>query len=326
VPGVPLSKSELVSAIKERSLRSVSAVFAALANGKEDAKSKIGLASLLKTVWGVDYEDERDARFINDRVHANIQKDSTFSVVPRIYGGVTTPEQLRSIANVAEKYNVPMVKITGGQRIDLLGVRKEQLPAIWQELGMPSGHAYTKAVRTVKTCVGEEFCRYGVGDSTGLGIKIEQKFQGMEAPHKIKMAASGCPRNCAESMVKDVGVVAIEGGRWEVYVGGAAGSRVRKGDVLCTVNTHDEVLKYIGRVIQYYRENAKYLERTYDFVERLGIEKVQRVLMEDSEGICERLDEEIERASESYKDPWLEGASPVHPLQFVESVTAGGVH
>jgi nitrite reductase (NADH) large subunit len=324
VPGVPMTKPQLVNAIKNRNLRSVSAVFASLANGKEDAKSKIGLASLLKIVWGGEYQDERDARFINDRVHANIQKDATFSVVPRIFGGVTTPEQLRSIANVAEKYNVPMVKITGGQRIDLLGVRKEQLPAIWQELGMPSGHAYTKAVRTVKTCVGEEFCRYGVGDSTGLGIKIEQKFQGMEAPHKIKMAASGCPRNCAESMVKDVGVVAIEGGRWEIYVGGAAGSRVRKGDILCTVNTHNEVLKYIGRFIQYYRENAKYLERTYDFVERIGIEKVHQVLMEDSEGICAGLDAEIERACEAYKDPWLEGARPVHPLQFSESVTAGG--
>src|SRR5207244_1000294 len=191
------------------------------------SKSKIGLASLLKTIWGKDYVDERDARFINDRVHANIQKDATFSVVPRIYGGVTTPQQLRTIADVAEKYQVPMVKITGGQRIDLLGVRKEQLPAIWNDLGMPSGHAYTKAVRTVKTCVGEEFCRYGVGDSTGLGIKIEQKFQVMEAPHKIKMAASGCPRNCAESMVKDVGVVAIDGGRWEVYEIGRASCRER---------------------------------------------------------------------------------------------------
>jgi len=325
VPGVPLSKPALVQAIRDRNLRSVSAVFAVLANGKEDVKSKVGLASLLKTIWGADYADERDARFINDRVHANIQKDSTFSVVPRIYGGVTTPEQLRAIANVAEKYNVPMVKITGGQRIDLLGVRKEQLPAIWRDLGMPSGHAYTKAVRTVKTCVGEEFCRYGVGDSTGLGIKIEQKFQGLEAPHKIKMAASGCPRNCAESMVKDVGVVAIEGGRWEIYVGGAAGSRVRKGDVLCTVDTHNEVLKYTGRFIQYYRENAKYLERTYDFVERIGIEKVRQVLMNDSDGICDRLDAEVERASEAYKDPWLEGSSPVHPLQFAEAVLAGGV-
>jgi nitrite reductase (NADH) large subunit len=318
VPGVPLAKPELVAKIKELRLRSVSAVFATLASKKEDPKSKIGLASLLKTIWGKDYVDERDARFINDRVHANIQKDATFSVVPRIYGGVTTPEQLRTIADVAEKYQVPMVKITGGQRIDLLGVRKEQLPAIWQELGMPSGHAYTKAVRTVKTCVGEEFCRYGVGDSTGLGIKIEKKFQGMEAPHKIKMAASGCPRNCAESMVKDVGVVAVDGGRWEIYIGGAAGSRVRKGDVLCTVDSHDEVLKYIGRFIQYYRENGKYLERTYDFVERVGIEKVRGVLLDDSEGICARLDAEIDHAAESFQDPWKEGSNPIHPSQFSE--------
>jgi nitrite reductase (NADH) large subunit len=234
---------------------------------------------------------------------------------------VTSPQQLRTIAEVAEKYDVPMVKITGGQRIDLLGVRKEQLPSIWKDLGMPSGHAYTKAVRTVKTCVGEEFCRYGVGDSTGLGIKIEKRFQGMEAPHKIKMAASGCPRNCAESMVKDVGVVAIEGGRWEIYVGGAAGSRVRKGDVLCTVDTHEEVLIYVGRFIQHYRENAKYLERTYDFVERVGIESLQRLLVADSEGVCARLDAEIARTAESFRDPWQEGNAPVHPLQFVESLT-----
>ena len=320
VPGVPFSKPELVAKIIEQRLRSVSAVFAALGGGKEDPRSKIGLASLLKTIWGNEYEDERDARFINDRVHANIQKDATFSVVPRIYGGVTSPQQLRTIADVADKYNVPMVKITGGQRIDLLGVRKEQLPSIWKDLGMPSGHAYTKAVRTVKTCVGEEFCRYGVGDSTGLGIKIEKRFQGIEAPHKIKMAASGCPRNCAESMVKDVGVVAIEGGRWEVYVGGAAGSRVRKGDVLCTVDTHEEVLKYVGRFIQHYRENAKYLERTYDFVERVGIEKLQRLLVHDSEGVCARLDAEIGRTAESFRDPWQEGTAPVHPLQFVETV------
>jgi nitrite reductase (NADH) large subunit len=327
VPAVPFGKSELVAKIKELRLRSVSAVFAALSGGKEDAKSKVGLASLLRTIWGSEYEDERDARFINDRVHANIQKDATFSVVPRIYGGVTSPHQLRTIADVAEKYNVPMVKITGGQRIDLLGVKKEQLPSIWKDLGMTSGHAYTKAVRTVKTCVGEEFCRYGVGDSTGLGIKIEQRFQGMEAPHKIKMAASGCPRNCAESLVKDVGVVAVEGGRWEIYVGGAAGSCVRKGDVLCTVDTHEDVLKYIGRFIQYYRENAKYLERTYHFLERVGIEKLKQVLMEDSEGICGRLDAEIDRTANSFRDPWQEGLEPIHPLQFVEAlepVGAGG--
>ncbi|HEY8460268.1 MAG TPA: nitrite reductase large subunit NirB, partial [Blastocatellia bacterium] len=247
VPGVPLSKPELIAAIKERRLKSVSAVFTALAGGKDDPASKIGLASLLKTIWRDEYEDERDARFINDRVHANIQKDRTFSVVPRIYGGVTSPDELRRIADVAEKYKVRMIKITGGQRIDLLGVRKEDLPDVWRDLGMPSGHAYAKAFRTCKTCVGSEFCRFGVGDSVALGIAIEKRYQGIEFPHKVKLATAGCPRNCSEATTKDIGAVAIEGGKWEIYVGGAAGSRVRKGDLLLTVETRDEVMLYMGR-------------------------------------------------------------------------------
>jgi nitrite reductase (NADH) large subunit len=323
VPGVPLTKSQLISAIKEGDLHSVSSVFAALAQGKEDPGSKPGLASLLKTIWGKDYEDERDARFINDRVHANIQKDRTFSVVPRIYGGVTSAAQLRRIADVADKYDVPMVKITGGQRIDLLGIRKQDLPNVWTDLGMPSGHAYTKAFRTCKTCVGTDFCRYGVGDSTTLGIQIEKRYQGIEFPHKVKLAANGCPRNCAEATTKDIGAVAIEGGRWEIYIGGAAGSQVRKGDLLVTVETHEEALKYIGRFMQYYRENAKYLERTYGLVERLGIEKLRRVLVADEEGICARLDSDIQAAVDAYVDPWIEAAAPTHPEQFsnvIESV------
>jgi nitrite reductase (NADH) large subunit len=320
VPGVPLTKPDLIEAIRKQNLRSVSAVFCALAGGKEDPASKVGLASLLKTVWGRDYEDERDARFINDRVHANIQKDRTFSVIPRIYGGVTSPSELRRIADVADKYNVPMVKITGGQRIDLLGIPKEELPNVWRDLGMPSGHAYTKAFRTCKTCVGTEFCRYGVGDSTTLGIQIEKRFQGIESPHKMKLAATGCPRNCAEATTKDLGAVAIEGGKWEIYIGGAAGSRVRKGDVLCVVDTHEDVLKYMGRFMQYYREHGKYLERTYDFVERIGIDKIKRLLVDDDEGICARLDEQIQAAVDAYSDPWQEASEPVHPAQFVSIV------
>jgi nitrite reductase (NADH) large subunit len=320
VPGLPFAKPELIQAIKQQNLYSVSAVFEALGDGREDPASKAGLASLLKTIWGKDYEDERDARFINDRVHANIQKDKTFSVIPRIYGGVTSASQLRRIADVAEKYNVPMVKITGGQRIDLLGITKEDLPNVWRDLDMPSGHAYSKAFRTCKTCVGTEFCRYGVGDSTTLGIQIEKRFQGLEAPHKMKLAATGCPRNCAEATTKDLGVVAIEGGKWEIYIGGAAGSRVRKGDVLCVVDTHEEVLHYMGRFMQYYREHGKYLERTYDFVERLGIEKLKRLLIADEEGICSRLDEGIQAAVDAYVDPWQEASEPVHPSQFVNIV------
>ncbi|HLY66919.1 MAG TPA: NAD(P)/FAD-dependent oxidoreductase, partial [Chloroflexota bacterium] len=308
------------AAIREQGLKSVSAVFHALAGGSEDAGSKIGLASLLKTIWGAEYEDERDARFINDRVHANVQKDSTFSVVPRIYGGVTSAAQLRRIADVADKYNARMVKITGGQRIDLLGIAKEDLPAVWQELDMPSGHAYTKAFRTCKTCVGTDFCRYGVGDSTALGIAIEKRFQGIESPHKMKLAATGCPRNCAEATTKDLGAVAIEGGKWEVYIGGAAGSTVRKGDVLCTVDSHEDVLRYMGRFMQYYREQAKYLERTYTFVERTGIERLRQVLVEDSDSMCERLDGEIEAAVQAYRDPWQEGGAPLHEHQFVSTL------
>ena len=317
VPGIALTKPELIAAINAMELKSVSAAFESLAGGKEDAGSKLGLASLLRTIWGADYEDERDARFINDRVHANIQKNGTFSVVPRIYGGITSPDELRRIADAAEKYEAKMVKITGGQRIDLLGIPKEHLPDVWREVGMPSGHAYTKAFRTCKTCVGTDFCRFGLGDSTSLGVKIEKRFQGIESPHKMKLAVSGCPRNCAESTTKDVGSTAIEGGKWEVYIGGAAGSRVRKGDTLCTVDSHDEVLKYMGLFMQYYRENAKYLERTYDFVERLGIEKLRQILVDDSEGICERLASEMDAAVDAYKDPWLESEAPIHPNQFV---------
>jgi nitrite reductase (NADH) large subunit len=314
-----MTKPELVTAIKTKELKSVSAVFRELNGGREEPGHKTALASLLKTIWDGEYEDERDARFINDRVHANIQKDGTFSVVPRIDGGITSPAQLRRIADVAEKYQIAAVKLTGGQRIALAGARKEQLPDIWKDLGMPSGHAYAKAVRSCKTCVGSDFCRFGLGDSIALGIKIEKRFKGIETPHKMKLAASGCPRNCAEATVKDLGVVAIEGG-WQVYVGGGAGIRVRAADLLCTVKTHEEVLKYMGRFIQYYREHGKYMERAYGLVERVGIERLRELLVKDAEGIGERLDAEIERAVKTYKDPWAEADEPVHPAQFSEPV------
>jgi nitrite reductase (NADH) large subunit len=316
VPGVPLEKSQLVAEIRRRHITSVSEVFSQLSDGKEDPASKVGLASLLKTLWPDEYEDERDARFINDRVHANIQKNGTFSVVPRIYAGVTTADELMRIAQVAVKYQVPMVKLTGGQRIDLLGIKKEDLPGVWRDLGMPSGHAYTKAFRTCKSCVGTDFCRYGLGDSITLAQKIERRFQGLESPHKMKLATAGCPRNCSEAYVKDLGAVAIEGGLWEIYVGGAAGGSVRKGDLLCTVASHDEVLLYMGRFMQYYREHGKYLERSYGFVERIGIETLRKILVDDSLGICGRLDGEIQKAVDAYADPWKEAEIPFYPAQF----------
>jgi nitrite reductase (NADH) large subunit len=321
VPGVPLTKPALIDAVRQQGLRSVSKVFDALAGGVEDAGSKMGLASLLKMLWGSDYDDERDARFINDRVHANIQNDGTFSVVPPIPGGVTSVQQLHTIANVAEHYRVRMIKLTGAQRIDLLGVTKADLPAVWRDLGMASGHAYAKSFRTCKSCVGTEFCRFGLGDSTTLAIRIEERFKGIESPGKLKLAVAGCPRNCSEAMVKDLGAVAVEGGKWEIYIGGAAGAHVRKGDVLCVVDTHEQVLALTGRFMQYYRENARYLERSYSFVERIGIDRIRAVVVQDSEGIAERLDSAIQASVDAYVDPWQEAESPVTSGQF-DSATA----
>jgi nitrite reductase (NADH) large subunit len=236
-------------------------------------------------------------------VHANIQKDGTFSVVPRIHGGVTNPDQLRRIADVAEKYGARMVKITGGQRLDILGLKKEDLPKAWEDLDMLSGFAYTKAVRTVKTCVGTDFCRYGVGDSTGLGIEMEKAYENLYTPAKVKMGCSGCPRNCAEATVKDIGVVAVEGG-WKVYVAGAAGMSVRAADELATVETPEEVMKVASAFLQYYRENAEYKERTYDFVPRIGLEKIKSVVLDEDSGEPERLRQRLREAKEAAFDPW----------------------
>ena len=321
VPGVPYDKPTLMRMIRELQLHSVSSVFAALApDGKPDASSKMGLASLLEMMWGDEFVDERDARFINDRVHANIQRDGTFSVVPQMKGGVTSSQQLRKIADVADKYQIPMIKCTGGQRIDLLGVRKEDLPAVWADLDMPSGYAYGKSFRTVKTCVGSDFCRFGLGDSTALGIAIEERYQGLASPAKLKLAVTGCPRNCAEALCKDLGVVAVDGGRWEIYVGGAAGAHIRKGDLLATVDTPAEVITLTGRFLQYYRENANWLERTYAWVPRVGIEKIRAVVLDDAEGIAEQLDTHMAKSVAAYRDPWLDGRAPVTEGQFRTSL------
>lgn len=316
VPTIPLSKPELILAIREAGLKSVSQVFQVLGNGTEDASSKPALASLLITLWADEYVDERDARFINDRVHANIQKDGSFTVIPQMPGGVTSAAQLRRIADVADKYDVPLVKLTGGQRIDLVGIAKDDLPSVWRDLDMPSGHAYGKRYRTCKSCIGTDYCRFGLGDSIALAGKLELRFQGIDSPGKLKLATAGCPRNCSEALVKDIGAVAVGEGKWELYVGGAAGAHVRKGDLLMVVGSHEDVIKYMGRFMQYYRENARYLERTYSFVERVGIAKVRAVVVDDSEGIAERLDEALQKSVDAYVDPWREAYTPKTENQF----------
>lgn len=322
VPTVPLRKPDLVAAIKERGLKSVSAVFRELGDGIEDPVAKPALASLLITIWAGEYEDERDARFINDRVHANIQKDGTFSVVPEIRGGVTTPAELMRIAEVAVKYDVPLVKLTGGQRIDLVGIKKDDLPGVWKDLDMPSGTAWGKSYRTCKSCIGDDHCRFGLGDSMGLAQKFEKRFRGIDSPAKLKLATAGCPRNCSEAMVKDVGAVAIGDGKWEIYIGGAAGAHIRKGDVLCTVTSEDEVIAISGRFMQYYRENAKWKERTYDFVPRIGLETIRAIVVDDAEGMAATLDANMQASVDAAYDPWKEAIQPRTANQFATLIPA----
>lgn len=268
--------------------------------------------------WPGEYGDDPQSRFINERAHANIQKDGTYSVVPRMWGGVTSAKELRAIADVVDKFAIPSVKVTGGQRIDLLGVKKEDLPAVWADLnaaGMVSGHAYGKALRTVKTCVGSEWCRFGTQDSTGMGIKLEQMTWGSWHPHKVKLAVSGCPRNCAEATIKDFGVIAVDSG-WELHVGGNGGIKLRATDFLCKVETEEQVLEYCAAFLQLYREEGRYLERTAPWVERVGMPHIKERIVEDEasrKALAQRF-----RISQTFSqvDPWAERAQGREAHEF----------
>jgi nitrite reductase (NADH) large subunit len=268
------------------------------------ASCRPALNYYLLSTWPHEAKDDPQSRFINERAHANIQKDGTYSVIPRMFGGVTNAAQLRKIADVVDKYKIPTVKVTGGQRIDLLGVKKEDLPAVWGDLAMPSGHAYAKALRTVKTCVGSEWCRFGVQDSTQMGIDLERAFWKMYAPHKVKFAVSGCPRNCAESGIKDVGVIGVDSG-WEIYVAGNGGIKTEVAQFLCKVKTAEEVLEYSGAFVQLYREEARYLDRTVHWVARVGLDYVKKRVLEDAEG-RKALYARLVFALQGEADPWEE--------------------
>ncbi|MGM0883042.1 MAG: nitrite reductase large subunit NirB [Bacillota bacterium] len=300
-----LSRDEVVQGIREMKLTTSKEVMNVMGwnNPEGCSKCRPALNYYLGMVWPEEHEDERESRFVNERNHANIQKDGTYSVVPRIYGGVTTPQDLKKIADVAVKYEVPLVKITGGQRIDLLGVKKEDLPSMWTDLDMPSGYAYGKTLRTVKTCVGSTFCRFGTQDSMAMGIEMEKRFERLSTPAKFKMAVSGCPRNCAEATIKDLGVVAIDGG-WEIHVGGNGGTKVRVTDLLVKVKTEEEVLEWTGAYMQYYRETGKYNERTAEWLERVGLDTIKAALEKKEDRLA--LVERIELALSLTQDPWKE--------------------
>jgi nitrite reductase (NADH) large subunit len=281
-------------------------------------KCRPALNYYLLADWPGEYVDDRQSRFINERVHANIQKDGTYSVVPRMWGGLTTPAELRAIADVADKFAIPTVKVTGGQRIDLLGVRKEDLPAVWADLnaaGLVSGHAYGKAIRTVKTCVGSEWCRFGTQDSTALGVAIEKLTWGSWTPAKVKMGVSGCPRNCAEATVKDFGVICVESG-FELHVAGAAGLHVRATDLLCKVGTPREVLEYCAAIIQLYREQGRYLERVHKWVGRVGLDTLRAQIVDDADRRTKLYERFLYAQKFSQSDPWAEHVAGAFAHEF----------
>ena len=307
-----LSHEDVRRLIKSQELKSQPAVWQELGwktpNGCHVCRPAVNFYLLAD--WPLEYRDDPQSRFVNERKHANIQKDGTFSVVPRMWGGITNPAELRAIADAAEKYDVPTVKVTGGQRIDLLGVRGEDLPHIWADLnraGLVSGHAYSKGLRTVKTCVGSDHCRFGTQDSTGLGIKLEKALWGSWTPHKVKLGVSGCPRNCAEATCKDVGIVCVDSG-YQVGVGGAAGMDVRETERLVDVASEEEAIAVTVAFVQLYRENAKYLDRPYKWLGKVGLDWVRERVMDPVE--CQRLVDAFELSQSIYrKDPWAEHAA-----------------
>ncbi|MEM0948083.1 MAG: nitrite reductase large subunit NirB [Pseudomonadota bacterium] len=320
-----LTHEDIRRLIKSQELKSQEAVWQELGwktrNGCHVCRPAVNFYLLAD--WPLEYQDDPQSRFVNERKHANIQKDGTFSVVPRMWGGITNPTELRAIADAADKYKVPTVKVTGGQRIDLLGVKGEDLPAIWADLnnaGLVSGHAYSKGLRTVKTCVGTDHCRFGTQDSTGLGIKLEQVLWGSWTPHKVKLAVSGCPRNCAEATCKDVGIVCVDSG-YQVGVAGAAGMDVKETERLGDVATEQDAIDLTVAFIQLYRENAKYLDRPYKWVAKVGLDWVKERVVDD---LVERarLIEAFELSQSIYrKDPWAERAKEREAFQPLADLT-----
>jgi nitrite reductase (NADH) large subunit len=315
------SHAEVRAAIREQHWLTIDAVQRGMGwhtpNGC--ASCRPALNYYLLSTWPKEAEDDPQSRFINERSHANIQKDGTYSVIPRMWAGETNASELRRIADAVDKYGIRTVKVTGGQRIDLLGVKKEDLVSIWKDIGMPSGHAYAKALRTVKTCVGSEWCRFGTQDSTQMGKDLERALWRMQAPHKVKLAVSGCPRNCAEAGIKDVGVIGVDSG-WEIYVAGNGGIKTEVAQFLCKVKTPEEVLEYSGAFLQLYREEGWYLERTVHYVSRVGLTEVKKRILDDAAG-RKALWERLQFSLDGEPDPWFEHEKAKVDLRQFEVVS-----
>lgn len=316
------SHDDAINAIKKHKLTDMNSVREHLKWKTPDgcATCRPALNYYLLAHWPAEYQDDAQSRFINERAHGNIQKDGTYSVVPRMFGGLVKPNELRAIADVCDKFDVPEMKVTGGQRIDMFGIKKEDLPAMWKDLsdaGFVSGHAYGKAMRTVKTCAGKKWCRFGTQNSTGLGVKLEELTWGSWMQHKYKLAVSGCPRNCAEATIKDFGVVCVDSG-YELHIGGNGGIKVRVTDLLGKVETEEEVIEYCAAFTQKYREEAHYLERTAPWVERVGFSYIQDCIM-NNETERKALTARFAISQKiSQVDPWKARADGAHKHEFTQ--------
>jgi len=322
-----LGHDEVRRLIKAKELKTIPDVQQELQwkTGSGCAKCRPALNYYLICDWPEEYADDYQSRFVNERLHANIQKDGTYSVVPRMWGGMTSSLELRTIADVVDKYEIPAVKVTGGQRIDMLGIKKEDLLGVWADLGKAgfvSGHAYAKGLRTVKTCVGSDWCRFGTQDSTGLGIQLEKFLWGSWTPAKVKLGVSGCPRNCAEATCKDVGVICVDSG-YEIHFAGAAGLDIKGTDILGSVTTEEEVMETITALIQMYREQGHYLERIYKWAKRIGHDEVRAQIMGDAEKRIAYYDRFVLSQKYAQIDPWDERVSgrdkhEFQPLKVLE--------
>ncbi len=316
------SRQELYSLVRLHRHQTFAAVLAQHGSGSGCEICKPALASILASAWNEHILERKHAPLqdSNDRFLANIQRDGTYSVVPRVPAGEITPDQLIVLGQVAKKYNL-YSKITGGQRVDLFGARMEQLPAIWEELiavGFESGHAYGKALRTVKSCVGSTWCRYGVQDSTALAIKIENRYKGLRSPHKLKSAVSGCARECAEAQSKDFGIIATEKG-YNLYLCGNGGMKPQHAVLFATDIDEATVIRYLDRFLMFYIRSADRLERTATWLNKLegGIDYLKAVVIDDALGICAELEAEMAHVVATYQDEWATAINdPAKRLQF----------
>jgi nitrite reductase (NADH) large subunit len=305
----PHTRQELFDIVRTRRIRTFRQLLDGWGTGTGCEVCKPAVASMLASLWNdhVLDADHVPLQDTNDRYLANLQRDGSYSVVPRVPGGEITPQQLIVLGEVGRDYDL-YTKITGGQRVDLFGARLDQLPSIWARLldaGFESGHAYGKALRTVKSCVGTAWCRYGVQDSTSLAIRLELRYRGLRAPHKIKAAVSGCSRECAEAQSKDLGVIATEKG-WNLYVAGNGGMRPAHATLLAVDLDTETLIRIADRYLMYYVRTADKLERTSTWFSKLegGIERLRRVVIDDELGICEELEAAMAEHVESYRDEW----------------------